>query len=103
MKGLDILSYRPSPKGAKLGYLELVYGHLTIYGATLMRSGDRLWIGLPAVERRDREGQPLLDANGKRQFTPTVGWTSRAGGDKVQAALLDILHRKFPDAIGGGQ
>jgi hypothetical protein len=102
IRGLTISDLKVIGKGAALAAFTFVYGHVTIHDAMLLRSGDKVWINLPGRERRDREGAVMIGANGKKLYSPVCSWTSREGSERIQAALLDIIGRHYPQALGGG-
>lgn len=95
-------NWRPLAKGALLGFVDLALqpSGLVLRGCTVMLSGERRWIGLPARPQTNHDGTPRLDPKtGKPAWQAIVEIPLRPARDRFNAVALAAV-----DAlIAGGE
>jgi hypothetical protein len=57
------------------------------------------WASPPGRPMVDRDGRQLKDAAGKRRFSQTLTFTSRAHRDAFSDSIIEALRRAHPDAL----
>jgi hypothetical protein len=75
---------------------------LVFFDVGLHVSGTSAWASPSAKPLVDRNGTVLVGADGRRRYTPIVGFTSKQVRDKFSIAVIGAVRIAFPDAQIGG-
>jgi hypothetical protein len=83
------------------GFVDLRIEELgfVVVGATLHRSHDKAWIGLPGAARLTREGEVQRGDNGKILYNPTLKIVRRDISDAFSSKAVEAVLQRFPDAL----
>ena len=99
--GLRIGTFKPVKKGALRGFVTvhwnaagLVFSNVGIF---VSREG-KPYAALPAAPVIDSTGRHHR-VNGKKQFHAVCNWKSRERADAFSAKIVDLICRKYPDAL----
>lgn len=103
---VKILRWAPgrNSAGTVVGYIdaELPSG-LTIHSMKLMRGPNGgFWIAMPAVQATDRDGNPVVNADGKAIWNHFVDFSTKDVRRRFQDQIIDALRRAHPEAFGDG-
>ena len=99
---MRLLKWTPRPDGSLIAFfsVELASG-LVLNGLRLMAKEGGFWVAMPAQKQTNRDGTDRLDAKGKPIYTQPLEFKDRATSDRFRDAVLDLLRRECPEAIGG--
>jgi hypothetical protein len=93
-------AWRPVRKNALRGFaaVELPSG-LTIVGIPIWVTRGKAWCSLPSKPVLDSEGRHV-EVSGKKQYALVLRWRSRDLADRFSAAVVELIRRAQPDALG---
>jgi hypothetical protein len=57
------------------------------------------WVAMPAVKMTDRDGNPLLDGNGKQRWSPIIEFADRITRDRFDEIAIGLIRRRHPEAF----
>jgi hypothetical protein len=100
-----ILSFREyrNPAGTMLGYLDVeLPSGMRLYGCKLMvgSKGTR-WIATPNLIRRNPDGQPVTNDDGKLIWDPVVDFRDSSARAKFRDVVIAALKAKHPELFAG--
>ena len=92
---MQISNWKAHEKNTLRGFFTIITASgLIINDCTLHQKGDRRWVGLPARE--------YTDTNGDRTFATLLAFIDRPTSDRFQTAALDALDRYFSHGFSHG-
>jgi hypothetical protein len=101
---MKILHWRPVTAGGSMRGvvdLELDIG-LQIYDVIVHVGNNEPWVVLPGRVVFDKDGAIRRKlASGKPDYQRILKWRDRHTTDKFSAAVIRLLLRDYPDALGG--
>src|SRR4051812_18060387 len=98
--GLAIIDWRPLARNSLLGFVAVrLKNGLTIRDITVLRTGEKLWCGLPSKPIVGADGVAHKDAKGKTKYSPILEWPNRATSDRFNEAVITALRLAHPDAL----
>jgi hypothetical protein len=90
-RGIHIANWKPHSKNTLRGFFTVTLpSGLILRNLMLHEKGDARWIGFPARE--------WVNAEGEKQYARFIDFASRAAGDRFRDAVLAALDRHL-----GGQ
>ena len=91
-RSIEIAEWKPHTKNTLRGFLSVTLpSGMVIHNLTLHEKGDARWVGLPAREWTDNQGE--------KQYAKLIEFTTRAIADRFRDEILLALDRY----LGGAQ
>lgn len=99
---LRLVSFKPLVKGALRGFatVELPIG-LTLIDCPVLVGRHGPWVNLPARQQIDKDGRPMVGADGRPAYAATVAWRDRDLANRFSAAVATLVRAEHPDALDG--
>ena len=87
--------------GSTMAFLDLeLPSGMILQDLRLMRGPSGPWVAMSSTKQLDRDGNPVLDPNGKPKWRNHIDFRDRATRDRFSAAVLDAIRREHPDIVG---
>jgi hypothetical protein len=100
---MQLLDWAPVGRGALVGRARIrLPSGLEITDVAVFQKDGRRWSQFPAEVMRDREGRPLVDANGKARYRSSIRWETRPLQDRFSDTLVALVLAAHPAAFNFG-
>lgn len=98
---MQILNWRSVPSGAMLGVVDVrLESGLILHETVIMRGKDgTVWAAPPSKPMVDRNGCAMLDAMGKRRYSPIVSFVDAKTRARFSNAVVEALRLSHPEAL----
>ena len=100
---MRLISFKPRVRGALRGFatIALPIG-LIIEDCPILVGRNGAWAALPSRPVLDRDGRQVKP-DGKPQYATILKWRNRDLGAGFSAAVVELVRRRHPDALGAGE
>jgi hypothetical protein len=72
---------------------------MVLHDVAIHQKNGSSWASPASKPIIGREGTVIRDADGKAQYAPVVGFTTREVRDRWSAAVIDALLARYPEAL----
>jgi DNA-binding cell septation regulator SpoVG len=98
---MDIIKFTPVSSGSMIAYVdvEMPSGMIGRDFKLMRGPAGEHWVAMPSVKETDRDGNPVLNGQGKPRYREFIGFRDRQTRDKFTAAVLEAVRRKQPETL----
>lgn len=95
-----LIGWKPVRKGALLGFAGVRLGRaLIVHDVPVLAGRNGAWASLPSKPQIGSDGTVRRNDAGKIQYSPILEWADKEASRRFSDAVIDALHREFPDAL----
>ena len=98
------VEWKPITKNTLRGFCTVDFKELRlkIHEIAVHEKDSRRWVALPSKPQM-RDGQPILNENGKPAYSNLMTFDSREIGDAFSRAVIDAVVARAPDAFDAAE
>ena len=100
MATITISDWKPRRSGALRGFVTVTLpSGMILHEICVLETSGKAWCAPPSKPMLGRDGAHMLDANGKKQYSQIIEFTTKEIRDRFSAAVIAALLTAHPEAL----